>query len=154
MFLPISIKITNKKVLLVGGGKVALEKIQSLKRFTKDITIITEEAIQEIKEYPYTIIYKEYEKTDLNNFFLVYACTNNSNINQLIKSDCDEKGILVNVVDNPQQSEFISPAIYKDNNMTVAVSSNGQSVKKSIQWRNKIEEIFEPDGSSVCKIAQ
>lgn len=143
MYLPVSINITDKKILLIGGGKVALEKINSLKRFTKNITIVTIEADEEVKRYPYAIIYKAYEKEDLEGYFLVYACTNNTETNQLIKNDCTEKRILVNVVDNPKLCDFISPAIYKQNNMTVAVSSNGEDVRKSIDWRNKIQAIIQ-----------
>ncbi|MEX0988266.1 MAG: bifunctional precorrin-2 dehydrogenase/sirohydrochlorin ferrochelatase [Bacteroidales bacterium] len=143
MFLPVSIDITDKQILLIGGGKVALEKITSLKRFTDKIIIVTIEADDVVKEYPYHIIYKAYEKSDLDGSFLVYACTNIKITNQQIKDDCNEKGILVNVVDNPGLCDFISPAIYKQGNMTVAVSSNGKDVRSSIRWRNRIRDLID-----------
>ncbi|MCP4159680.1 MAG: bifunctional precorrin-2 dehydrogenase/sirohydrochlorin ferrochelatase [Deltaproteobacteria bacterium] len=146
MFLPISINITNKQILIIGGGNVALEKIRSLEKFIDRITILATDVCSEIKDCPYTIIYKNYEKVDLNNYFLVYACTNNTETNYEIRNDCDELGILVNVADNTNQSNFISPAIYKQKNMTVSVSSNGEDVKKSIKWRNNIKTLFEYDG--------
>ncbi len=62
-----------------------------------------------------------------------------------IKKDAEKLNCLVNVVDDPELCDFISPAIYKENEMTVAVSSNGQNVLKSIEWRNKIEKFIEND---------
>ncbi len=143
MFLPVCINIADKKILVVGGGKVALEKINSLKRFTGQITIIAREADKKIREYKYPVIDKSYEKADLDGFFLVYACTDSPETNRQIKKDCEKKGILVNVADNPGMCGFISPAIYKKDNMTVAVSSNGEDVLKSIEWRDKIRTLLD-----------
>lgn len=139
-YLPVSLNITNQKILLVGGGKVALEKVTSLKRFTSDIHIVTEQADQIIKDAGFPITYKSYEKSDLEGYFIVYACTNIRDKNMEIKKDCEDLNTLVNIVDNPKLCDFISPAIYKHENMTVAVSSNGQEVRRSIKWRNKIKD--------------
>lgn len=143
IYLPVSLNISNKKILLIGGGKVALEKITSLKRFSSEIYIITEEADEVIKESGFPITYKSYEKSDLEGYFIVYACTNIREKNFEIKHDCAERGTLVNIVDNPKLCDFISPAIYKQDNMTVAVSSNGQEVRRSIKLRNEIREAIE-----------
>lgn len=142
-YLPVSINITDKKILLIGGGKVALEKVTSLRRFTSNIHIVSEQADEVIKNSGFKITYKSYNKTDLNDYYIVYACTNNREKNLEIKHDCENLSKLVNIVDNPKLCDFISPAIYKQNNMTVAVSSNGKEVRKSIKWRNEIREVIE-----------
>jgi siroheme synthase-like protein len=143
IFLPVSLNITDKKLLLVGGGSVAVEKINSLKRFTDLITVIAREVRGEISAQKYTVLIKSYEKNDLEGFFLVYACTNDRALNQQIKRDCEEKKILVNIADNPDAGGFVSPAVYKMENMTVSVGSNGEDVRKSIEWRNKIKLFLE-----------
>ncbi len=79
----------------------------------------------------------------MNGFFLVYACTNNIEVNRRIKADAEICKILVNVVDNRELSDFISPAVFKQDEMTVAISSNGQNVKKSVEWRDKIKAILQ-----------
>ncbi len=73
----------------------------------------------------------------------MYACTQNSTVNQQILKDAREAGILINVVDNPSLSDFISPAVYKAGNMTVSVSSGGTNLKQTIAWRDRIKEIFD-----------
>jgi len=66
-------------------------------------------------------------------------------LNQQIKTDAESLGILTNVVDNPGLCDFVSPAIYKRNHITIAVGSNGQEVSRAIAVRNKIRENLESD---------
>lgn len=142
-FLPISINIENKKILIIGGGKVAYHKLKILQRFTSNITVLGREISEQIINSGCDYIQKEYEEKDLEDFLLIYAATNNSELNIQIRKDGIKTGKLVNVVDNPAFCDFVSPAIYKKENMTVAVSSNGEDVYKSIAWRDKIRDIFE-----------
>ena len=143
MFLPINIRIDDKKILFIGGGKIAMHKILTVEKYTSNITILAPDNQHELIGKGFTAIYKVYEKSDLPGFFLVYACTNNIEINRKIKNDAETYGILVNVVDNRELSDFISPAVFKQDEMTVAISSNGQNVKKSVEWRDKIKAILQ-----------
>ena len=144
-FLPISLNITDKKVLLIGGGRIASHKIGFLEQFTKNISVVALEVIDSIKTKGYSFKEKPYDKSDLEGAFLVYACTNIVELNQRVKADAESLGILTNVVDNPKLCDFVSPAIYKHNHITVAVGSNAQDVYHSIAVRNKIREMLEKD---------
>jgi precorrin-2 dehydrogenase/sirohydrochlorin ferrochelatase len=150
-FLPISINITDKKILIIGGGRIASHKIGFLEQFTSNIKVVALDVIDPIKTKGISYIEKPYEKSDLKGAFLVYACTNIAELNQRVKRDAESLGILTNVVDNPKLCDFVSPAIYKREHMAVAVSSNGQDVYRSIAVRNKIKEIFEYDSSVFYK---
>ncbi|NTV05415.1 MAG: bifunctional precorrin-2 dehydrogenase/sirohydrochlorin ferrochelatase [Chlorobiaceae bacterium] len=142
-FLPLNIRIDNKKILFVGGGKIALHKIKTVGQYTRNISIVSPEIHDELHQMGLTEIRKKYESSDLKGFFLVYACTNNIDVNRRIKNDAGEYGILVNVVDNRELSDFISPAVIKQDEMTIAVSSNGENVKKSVEWRDKLKSILQ-----------
>ena len=142
-FLPISINVTNKKILIIGGGKVATHKATILERFVNKVTVIAPDFTDEIRQLPFTFIEKEYESSDLNGFFLVYVCTGNHDLNKLIKKEAEAKGILTSVCDSPFLCDFISPAIHKEGNITIAVGSSGQLVIKSIEIRNQIKEFIE-----------
>ncbi|MDR1783283.1 MAG: bifunctional precorrin-2 dehydrogenase/sirohydrochlorin ferrochelatase [Dysgonamonadaceae bacterium] len=137
-FLPISVNITGKKILIIGGGKVGFHKAVIINRFTDEITVVSPQFYERFYELPVTTITKEYESSDLDGFFLVYICTENNELNLRIKRDAEAKGILANVCDNPSLCDFISPAIYKNGNMTVAVSSNADDVRRSIKVRDEI----------------
>ncbi len=142
-FLPVSLNIENKKILVIGGGSVAEQKLKVLIQFTINITVISKKISKPILDMSVATVEKEYDPSDLDGFFIVYVCTNDKTLNVEIKKAAEKKSILVNVCDFPEICDFISPAIYKDNAMTVAVSSNGEDVRKSIAWRNAIKEIFQ-----------
>ena len=145
IFLPISIKITGKKILVIGGGWIASHKISFLEQFTQNISVVDLDDCDELIAKGYSFNKKPYEISDLEGAFLVYACTNIRKLNQQIKLDADSLGILTNVVDDPGLCDFVSPAIYKRNHITIAVGSNGQEVRRAIAIRNKIRESLEKD---------
>jgi siroheme synthase-like protein len=141
-FLPVSINVTGKKILLIGGGKVATHKASILLRFvTQNVTVLSPEFTPELCEMPFELLRKEYESSDLVNYFLVYVCTGDHELNARIKKDAEELGILTSVCDAPLLCDFVSPAIYKHNQLTVAVSSNAQNVYQSIAVRDRIEKL-------------
>jgi siroheme synthase-like protein len=142
LFLPISINITNKKILLIGGGKVATHKGQIIARFAQNVTVVAPEFTEEIKQLPFTFVEKTYHSSDLDGFFLVYVCTGDHELNEKIKSDAEAKGILTSVCDAPLLCDFVSPAIHKSDNITISVASNAQDVYKSVDIRNQISKLI------------
>lgn len=139
-FLPISINIEGKKVIIIGGGRVGLHKATILSRFTDEATIISPQFKEGFEALPFTLIKKEYEPSDLEGAVLVYVCTENTELNERIKRDAEERHILASVCDSPKLCDFISPAIYKDGDLTIAVSSNAKDVHLSMRIRDSIKE--------------
>jgi len=74
---------------------------------------------------------------------MLYSCTNNETLDRQIAQDGREAGVLVNIHDKPALCQFVSPAIYQDGNITVAVGSNAEDVMEAIRLRNKIQEFLE-----------
>lgn len=146
-YLPVLLDISNKNILLIGGGRIATQKLSALLMFTDKITILAIEICEDIQQTGFKQLVKEYQTNDLYDYSIVYACTNNRILNALIKSDAAKLGILVNVVDDPALCDFISPAVFKKDYMTVAVSSNGINVKKTIEWRDKIKHLIENESA-------
>lgn len=144
-FMPICINLTGRRILIVGGGRVAEHKLISLLRYTDRITVIAPCVSENIRHTGVTIIEQSYTPAFLKGIFLVYACTNNQQVNRQIKQDAATYGILVNVADSPSDCDFTSPAIYKKGYMSVAVSSNAVDVKRAIQWRNHIKNVLADD---------
>jgi len=141
-FLPVTLDVTDKKILIIGGGQVAFHKIKFITPFTQNIEIIGREVCDEVKSSGIAWKEQPYSKECLEGAFLVYAATNDLEVNLQVKKDGNDMGLLVNLVDNPSQCDFVSPAIFKQDNMTVAVGSNGQDVMKAIKWRNIIRDFF------------
>lgn len=141
-FLPISIDIANQKILIIGGGQSAFKKIKILQRYKADVEVLAINVCDEIKKLGIRYFEKEYYKDFLKGYLMLYSCTNNPNVNQQIVIDGKEMGVLVNIHDEPGLCQFVSPAIYKRGNVTVAVGSNGTNVFESIRVRNLIKEFL------------
>jgi siroheme synthase-like protein len=141
-FLPVSIDISNKKILIIGGGNSAFKKLKILQRFDAEVEIIAINVCAEIKQSGVKYVERGYEKSLLKGYFMLYSCTNNYELDKQILADGKEMGVLVNIHDKPELCQFVSPAIYKDRNITVAVGSNAENVHESIKIRNEIQEFL------------
>ncbi|MEZ5105977.1 MAG: NAD(P)-dependent oxidoreductase [Draconibacterium sp.] len=141
-FLPVSIDISNQKILLIGGGGSALKKLKILQRFNAEVEVLGLKICDEIKKSGVKYFEAEYSAERLNGYLMLYSCTNNEELDRQILSDGKERGVLVNIHDKPELCQFVSPAIYKNGKMTVAVASNGEDVYESIRLRNKIQEFL------------
>jgi precorrin-2 dehydrogenase/sirohydrochlorin ferrochelatase len=142
-FLPISIDISSSKILIIGGGQSALKKIRILQRSGANVEVVAENIIDEVYETGVTCFRKCYERSDLNSYLMLYSCTNNETLDRQIAEDGKAAGVLVNIHDNPVLCQFVSPAIYRDGNISVAVSSNAEDVFEAIRLRNLIREYLE-----------
>ena len=139
-FLPISIDISNQKILIIGGGKSAFKKLKILQRFNAEVEVIALNICQEIRDEGIKIYEEAYKKELLLDYLLLYSCTNNPELDKQIVEDAKDLGVLVNIHDNPELCQFVSPAIYKNGNITVAVGSNAENVYESIKIRNSIQK--------------
>lgn len=141
-FLPISIDISNQKILIIGGGESAYKKLRILQRFDAEVEVLSLNVCSKIKQSGIKYVERGYEKSLLKGYSMLYSCTNNLELDKQILEDGKEMGVLVNIHDKPELCQFVSPAIYKDGNITVAVGSNAENVHESIRIRNEIQEFL------------
>ena len=144
-YLPVTLDLTNKTVLLVGDGESALKKLRILLRYTCNIEVLAENPIQGFKETGVQIIQDTYHKSYLKNIYIVYASTDNLELDTRIMHDCHDQKILINVHDRPDLCDFVSPAIYQNENITVAVGSNATNVFEAIRLRDMIKDFLEKE---------
>ena len=151
-YFPFYFDITDKTFLIIGGGSVAHEKVNRLRRFTENIIVIAPETKIEGNrtENPcrcageVQILCKEYEEEDLALGDYVVAATGIREVDRKVAGDCRGRGIPVNVVDDQAYCDFIFPSIVKRDSLTVAISTFGTSPAYAMQLRKEIEMIL-PD---------
>jgi len=141
-YLPISIDISNQKILIIGGGGSAYKKMKILQRFNAHVEVIAIEVCDEIKASGVPYFETAYRKDLLKGYLMLYSCTNNEALDIQILADGKEMGVLVNIHDNPKLCQFVSPAIFQNGKITVAVGSNAEDVYESIRIRNLIGEFL------------
>ena len=147
-FFPVSIDLNNKNILVIGAGKIALRKVETLMSYNCNILVITkdilEEKFLELEKSNKIKIFKnqEFEEKFLENIFLVIAATDNEVLNKNISQLCMSKNILVNNITSKDDMNVRFVSIYEKDDIQIAISANGNP-KKAIEIKNKIKNIFE-----------
>ena len=147
-FFPVSIDLNNKNVLVIGAGKIALRKIETLLNYNCNITVITKEILEEkfleLEKNNKIKIFKnqEFEEKFLENIFLVVVATDNEILNKEISQLCMSKNILVNNITSKDDMNVRFMSIYEKDDIQIAISANGNP-KKAVEIKNKIKNIFE-----------
>ena len=147
-FFPVSIDLNNKNVLVIGAGKIALRKIETLLNYNCNINVITKEILEEkfleLEKNNKIKIFKnqEFEEKFLENIFLVVVATDNEILNKEISQLCMSKNILVNNVTSKDDMNIRFMSIYEKDDIQIAISANGNP-KKAVEIKNKIKDIFE-----------
>ncbi len=148
-FFPSYLNLDNKRVLLVGGGAIALEKLEKLIDFTKDITVISKDVSIEFlniaTKYNIPIIKKDYQKGDIDKFDIVIVATNTISLHKEIYKESRSSRVLVNSVDNTAYCDFIFPSYIKKGDLIISVSTSGSSPAMAKRVRIYIEKLIPPN---------
>ena len=146
-FFPVSIDINNKNILVIGAGKIALRKVETLLNYNCNIIVITkdilEEKFLELEKNNKIKILKnqEFEEKFLENIFLVVVATDNEALNKDISQLCMSNNILVNNITSKDDMNVRFASIYEKDDIQIEISANGNP-KKAIEIKNKIKDIF------------
>ncbi len=148
-FLPVGLSIAGKTVVIIGGGKVAIQKLATLSRFSASVRVHASVIDDAIKAMPVEWHEASYRPDMLEGAFIVYACTSSREVNERVARDARAAGALVNVADSPRDCDFVSPALWFKEGMCVAVVSDGKNAKRSVSWRNAIKSWGEHDTAAL-----
>ncbi len=145
-FLPIFLNIQSQSCLVVGGGEIAARKVSLLQRAKAKVTVISPELSNSLsKENAHNRIHyiqKTFAESDLTDYQLVIAATNQSEVNILVSKLAKARQIPVNVVDHPDLCSFIMPSIIDRSPVVIAVSTGGASPVLARLIRTKLEALI------------
>jgi siroheme synthase-like protein len=155
-YYPIFLNIRGRNCVVIGGGDVALRKVKALLDCGAKVTLISPkphpEVVKLFKRRAIHLIQRRYEKEDLDGTVIAFACTDVKKVNRKVAEDSKQKGILVNVVDDPRSSDFIIPSSFRRGNLTVAVSTSGASPALAKKIRAKLEKSFGAEYASLLSL--
>jgi len=156
-YMPVSITLTNRPTLVVGGGNVALRKIETLMDYGSDITVVATEVDDKIQYFADSdkikLHKREYQSPEAGNYRLVISASDNMDVNRQVSEDARRAGTLVNVVDAPALCDFIFPAVVRRDCLTAAISTDGKAPFMSGHLRTILEEIFPPHWNKMMQQA-
>jgi len=145
---PVFLKVQNLKVLIVGGGNVAEEKLTFLLKSSPDaqVTMVSpmfrEGTVVLANKFNVEMITKKYHKRYLKGKHIVIATTDVPEVNVKVYKQCRKRNTLVNVADNPPYCDFYMGGIVTKGNVKIAISTNGKSPTTAKRLRQFFEEVI------------
>lgn len=154
---PIFLEMGGRKAVIIGGGPVALQKGQVLLNAGARIVMAAEKASEAAELFcqdnHVELIKSKYVKDYINEATLVIAATDNERVNRQVYKDCQELGILCNVVDAPELCDFFVPAVLKRKDLQIAIGTEGNCPAYAGHIRKKLEEIVSDEhGDFLCEL--
>jgi precorrin-2 dehydrogenase len=143
---PIFLKLDGRRVLVVGGGSVAEQKIEGVLRSAADVTVVSPRVTDRIRRWAeegrLQQVAAEYRAGMALGYFLVIAATDSEPVNRAVSEEAREAGALANAVDDPDYCSFFAPAVVKRGDFQIAISTGGASPALAQQVRRELEEKY------------
>ena len=152
-YYPIFLNIRGKRAVVVGGGRVALRKVKVLLEHGATVKVVSSTLCPELSYLAgsgaVSVLQRNYEPGDLKGTFLAIAATGETDTNRIVAEEARRRGILVNVADNLEQSDFIVPSHLRRGDLIIAVSTSGRSPALARKIRSRLEENFGEEYASL-----
>ena len=156
-YLPIFVKLDNKRCLLVGGGKVAARKLTLLTQASAQVTVVATEFCDEIVElsqqHSIELIQDTFHSKYLTDVDLVFAATDDEQVNSDIYQLASARNLFVNVVDDQSKCSFIMPSIVDRGPVTIAIGTGGKAPVLARLLRGKIESVIPHSYGKLAELA-
>ena len=143
---PVFLKLEGRKVLIVGGGNIAEQKIEGVLRSATDVTVVAPQITDRIRtwveEKRVRHVAGEYRQGMAQGYFLVIAATDSEPVNRAVYEEARSAGALANAVDDPDFCNFYAPAVVNRGDFQIAISTGGASPALAQQIRRELEDQY------------
>ena len=143
--------LRGRDCLVVGGGRVAVEKTQGLLDCDAKVTVVAPQVEDELRRLPVLIETRTFARADVAGRFLVIAATNQRSVNAEVSAAAAELSTLCNVADDPELCSFILPAIVRRDPIVIGVSTGGASPALAQRIRGDIAELVGPKHAELAR---
>jgi precorrin-2 dehydrogenase/sirohydrochlorin ferrochelatase len=129
-YYPIFIDLSNFRVLVIGGGKVGTKRALAFKKYGANVCVISLDFSQDLLNSDIRLIKEDANKIDgsiIEKYDIILTCTNNFELNEKLCNIAKNLRKLCNNPTNPENSNFIVPIFYSDNDMEIAITTKGKS---------------------------
>jgi siroheme synthase-like protein len=155
--MPISLSVKNRPCLVVGGGPVALRKVENLMDYDVEITVVASEVHEKLEYHAergrIVLEKRDYRSPEAGAYGLVISASDDGALNRRVYDDAQGAGTLVNVADDPLHCDFIFPAVLRRDCLTAAISTDGKAPFMSGHLRLVLENIFPQHWTRLMKLA-
>jgi precorrin-2 dehydrogenase / sirohydrochlorin ferrochelatase len=149
---PVNLVLEGRRVLVVGGGKVAAHKVAALVEAGAVVTVVAPEAVVAITSRPaVTHEARPYRSGEVEGYRLVVAATDDPAVNQAVYEDGEAAGVWVNVADEPERCSFTLPAVLRRGPVQLTASTGGTSPALAGWLRDRIDAAFGPELETIAE---
>jgi len=145
-YYPVYIDVSKRKCVVAGGGDVAERKVERLLECGARVVVIGNELTPNLEamknEEKISHIPDNYKNDYIEGALLVIGATDRDEINERIYRDSKERGILVNIVDDPAKCDFIVPSVFQQGDLSIAISTGGKSPALARNLREELEQRY------------
>ncbi len=156
-FFPVFLNLRDQTVLLIGAGSVAERKARLLLQASAKVRVVAQELNPQFLSWQQQGLVqhmaRNYHASKLQGARLVFAASSDRDLNAQVYADAEQAGIWVNVVDEPTQCRFISPAIIDRSPVQIAISTGGSSPVLARVIRGWIERLLPLGLGKVATVA-
>ena len=142
-YYPVYLNLRGRRCVIVGGGTVAEGKIGRLLDSGAEICVVSPDATRGIRRFVADgdVLWEQrkYEHGDLEGAFIAIAATNVREVNRRIFEEAEERGVMLNAVDDPPNCSFIAPSIVQRGPVTLAISTGGVSPALARKLRESLQ---------------
>lgn len=153
---PLFIDLNGKKCVVIGGGTVAARKVETLLQFGARLTVVSPEATPGIaereKEGRVAHVKREYVHGDLEGAFLAIAASSDSSVNAEVYVEASERGIPVNVADDPAKCSFVFPSTVVRGEFSIGIATSGLYPALSRRVREIIDDNIPQDMGKLLEL--
>lgn len=146
---PVFLNLEGRPCLVVGGGLVALRKIEGLLECGAKVSVVSPAADDRVCQLAErgAVFWRQgtVEIHDIEDVFMVFIATDNQEVNQRVVDWCRERRVLVNAVDDPPNCDFYVPAVVRQGSLQMAISTEGKSPLFARRLREIMQEQIGPE---------
>lgn len=146
---PLFVDISDKHVVFVGGGAVALRRVRTLLPFVDDIKVYAPSFSPELEQFAadgaVELIRKSYHPSVLDGADIVLACTSDTSVNDAVWEECKKRNVLVNVSSDRFKCDFHFPGVVQRDNVVVGVNAGGKAHRRVKQLRARIDRLMDEE---------
>lgn len=145
-YYPVFLDIAGKPVVVIGGGEVAVRKVEGLLDAGAQVTVVSPALHRDLEAFVaegrVRHIAREYSPDDLEGHLIAFVGTNDRSVNAAVAREGKGRGVWVNAVDDPANCDFIVPGIVRRGDIIVAVSTSAGSPAMARKLREDLEEFL------------
>lgn len=157
MYYPLFVDLAGRRCVVVGGGALAEARVAALVECGAEVVVISPQVTERIRRWAeegqLRWERRPYQAGDLEGAWLVVAAPDDRSLNAAVWEEAQARRVWVNAVDDPQHCSFIAPAVYRQGELALAISTSGKAPALAVRLRDRLAAQLGPEYAAFLELA-